>query len=100
MLDTRDSNAGLLQCCGAVTLLHVRFATDLLGFEHTVVRLSMLSRTPAPSTHQVRLSTMIVIVAWLGGHRATTYMVTLRWDIATLAVGEAERFIKDVDKAD
>jgi hypothetical protein len=41
----------------------------------------------------------LVFVAGLGGPQATTYMISLRWDVANYSQEEVERFVKDVEKA-
>lgn len=47
----------------------------------------------------IRAALGLVFVAGLGGPRATTYMISLRWDVANYSQGEVERFLGDVEKA-
>jgi hypothetical protein len=47
----------------------------------------------------IRAALGLVFVAGLGGPQATTYMISLRWDVANYSQEEVERFVKDVEKA-
>ena len=47
----------------------------------------------------IRAALGLVFVAGLGGPQATTYMISLRWDVANYSRGEVERFVKDVERA-
>lgn len=41
----------------------------------------------------------LVFVAGLGGLKATTFMISMRWDVANYSQSEVEAFVKDVEKA-
>jgi hypothetical protein len=47
----------------------------------------------------IRAALGLVFVAGLGGPQATTYMISLRWDVANYSMEETEAFVKDVEKA-
>jgi acyl-CoA synthetase (AMP-forming)/AMP-acid ligase II len=47
----------------------------------------------------IRAALGLVFVAGLGGPKATTYMVSLRWDAANYSQAETERFVRDVERA-
>ncbi|KAJ4293617.1 hypothetical protein N0V90_008901 [Kalmusia sp. IMI 367209] len=47
----------------------------------------------------IRAALGLVFVAGLGGPQATTFMISLRWDVANYSALEVERFVKDVEKA-
>jgi len=47
----------------------------------------------------IRAALGMVFVAGLGGPKATTYMISLRWDAANYSQVETERFVRDVEKA-
>lgn len=47
----------------------------------------------------IRAALGLVFVAGLGGPKATTYMISLRWDVANYSKEETERFVKDTEKA-
>ena len=47
----------------------------------------------------IRATLGMVFVAGLGGSKATTYMISLRWDAANYSQVETERFVRDVEKA-
>lgn len=47
----------------------------------------------------IRAALGLVFVAGLGGERATTYMISLRWDEANYSRGETEAFVRDVEGA-
>ena len=47
----------------------------------------------------IRAALGMVFVAGLGGPKATTYMISLRWDAANYSQVETERFVKDVERA-
>jgi len=47
----------------------------------------------------IRAALGLVFVAGLGGERATTYMISLRWDVANYSREETEAFVGDVEKA-
>jgi acyl-CoA synthetase (AMP-forming)/AMP-acid ligase II len=47
----------------------------------------------------IRAALGMVFVAGLGGPRATTYMISLRWDAANYSQGETEGFVRDVERA-
>lgn len=47
----------------------------------------------------IRAALGLVFVAGLGGERATTYMISLRWDAANYSRGETEAFVRDVEGA-
>jgi acyl-CoA synthetase (AMP-forming)/AMP-acid ligase II len=47
----------------------------------------------------IRAALGMVFVAGLGGPKATTYMISLRWDAANYSQVETERFVRDVERA-
>jgi len=47
----------------------------------------------------IRAALGLVFVAGLGGPKATTFMISLRWDVVNYSLEETERFVKDVEKA-
>lgn len=47
----------------------------------------------------IRAALGVVFVAGLGGPRATTFMISLRWDAANYSQAETESFVKDVERA-
>ena len=47
----------------------------------------------------IRSALGIVFVGGLGGPKATTYMLSLRWDVAKYSKEETERFVGDLEKA-
>lgn len=47
----------------------------------------------------IRAALGLCFVAGLGGPRATTYMVSLRWDVANFSQGAVEAFVGDVERA-
>lgn len=47
----------------------------------------------------IRAALGLVFVAGLGGPRATSYGISLRWDVANYSVGETMRFVRDVERA-
>jgi acyl-CoA synthetase (AMP-forming)/AMP-acid ligase II len=47
----------------------------------------------------IRAALGMVFVAGLGGPKATTYMISLRWDAANYSQGETEKFVRDVERA-
>lgn len=47
----------------------------------------------------IRSALGLVFVGKLGGPRATTYMFSLRWDVANSSKEETERFVKDIERA-
>lgn len=47
----------------------------------------------------IRTALGLMFVAGLGGPQATTYMVSLRWDVANYSQSEVERSVGDVEKA-
>lgn len=47
----------------------------------------------------IRAALGLCFVAGLGGPQATTFMISLRWDVANYSQEETERFVGDVEKA-
>jgi hypothetical protein len=47
----------------------------------------------------IRAALGMVFVAGLGGPKATTYMISLRWDAANYSQAETERFVRDVERS-
>lgn len=47
----------------------------------------------------IRSALGLVFVGGLGGPKATTYMLSLRWDVANYSKKETERFVGDLEKA-
>ncbi|KAK7990334.1 hypothetical protein PG990_014614 [Apiospora arundinis] len=45
----------------------------------------------------IRCAAGLVVVAGIGGPRATTFGCSLRWDVANYSRAEAGRFIADVE---
>lgn len=46
----------------------------------------------------IRAALGLVFVAGLGGPTATTYGISLRWDVANYSAEETMRFTKDVER--
>ena len=72
--------------------LNTQFMTWIPGFLGDYERLRVAQIA-------IRAALGLVFVAGLGGPKATTYMVSMRWDAANYSQVETERFVRDVERA-